>query len=299
MNKKSIINNMKIRNLKVCICTLGKKENRYIREFVQFYEKLRIDKIFLYDNNDINDEKFEEVINDYVDKGLVEIFNWRGKIGSQFLILNNCYFRYNKTFDWLLFYDIDEYIHLKDYSNIKEFLKESKFNKCNKIFLNWVMHTDNNLIKYDKRTLHERFPYLEPNIKKKNYAVTGKSILRGGIKKLYISRTHTLDKNIESCNGFGKKIKIRGFHIKNIDFKYYYIDHYYSKSLEEFVEKLNKGDGHFKKDKNFIYHRIKRYFTVNKITLEKIEYIEKKVDVNLSLYRKKLYKLKINQKKGF
>ena len=28
-----------INNLKVCICTLGKKENKYIREFVSHYKK--------------------------------------------------------------------------------------------------------------------------------------------------------------------------------------------------------------------------------------------------------------------
>ena len=32
-------------------------ENKYIREFVEFYEKHGVDKIFLYDNNDIDGEK--------------------------------------------------------------------------------------------------------------------------------------------------------------------------------------------------------------------------------------------------
>ena len=39
----------------------------------------------------------------------------------------------NKRFDWLIFYDIDEYIHLKNISNIKEFLNDKKFILCNKI----------------------------------------------------------------------------------------------------------------------------------------------------------------------
>ena len=32
---------------KICICCLGKEENRYIREFVSFYKKIGVDKIFL------------------------------------------------------------------------------------------------------------------------------------------------------------------------------------------------------------------------------------------------------------
>ena len=31
--------------IKVCICTYGKNENRYIREFIQHYEKYDVDKI--------------------------------------------------------------------------------------------------------------------------------------------------------------------------------------------------------------------------------------------------------------
>ena len=85
-----------------------------------------------------------------------------------FIIWNDCYKRNRNIFDWILFYDIDEYIHLKNYSNIQKMLNEKKFEKCKKILLNWVIHTDNNLFFYDNRTLHERFPELEPNaIKKK------------------------------------------------------------------------------------------------------------------------------------
>ena len=283
------VTNKKEKPLKVCICTLGKNENRYIREFVQYYKEIGVDKIFLYDNNNINDEKFEEIISDYLNKKLVKIFNWRGKHKAQFHIYKDCYFKYNKIFDWFIFYDIDEYIYLKNYSNIKEFLKESKFNHCNKIYLNWVIHTDNNLLKYDNRTLHKRFPQIQQT--KNNYIGTGKSILRGGILKIKIYDPHLIDRNIESCNGFGQKIRFinNGFYMKNIDFEYYYIDHYYSKSLEEFIEKLNRGDACFQKEKAFIYHKINRYFKFNKITIEKIKYLEKKVGVNLSIYKKRIF----------
>lgn len=40
--------------LKVCICTIGKKENKYALEFVEYYKKFGVDKIFIYDNNDVD-----------------------------------------------------------------------------------------------------------------------------------------------------------------------------------------------------------------------------------------------------
>ena len=35
-----------------------------------------------------------------------------------------------KKFDWLIFFDMDEFIFLKNYSNVKEFLNQKIFEKC-------------------------------------------------------------------------------------------------------------------------------------------------------------------------
>ena len=69
---------LKKKDIKICICTVGKNENRYIREYLEYYKNYGIDKIFLYDNNNIDGEKFQEVINEYITKNFVEINNWRG-----------------------------------------------------------------------------------------------------------------------------------------------------------------------------------------------------------------------------
>ena len=129
--------------IKICICTPGKKENRYILEFIIYYKKLGVDKIFLYDNNDINDEKFDDLIKDYIEQKYVQIFNWRGRKNTGYSLRTDCYINNYKIFDWIIFYDIDEYIHLANYTNIKDFLNEKKFDKCLKINLNWNIHTDN------------------------------------------------------------------------------------------------------------------------------------------------------------
>ena len=286
-------NHFKINNMKVCVCTLGKKENRYVREFVEYYEKYGIDKIFLYDNNNINDERFEEVINDYIEKGFVKILNWRGQNKTMLKIWKDCYLQTFKHFDWLLFYDLDEYIYLKNYRNIKPFLNEKKFENCSKIYLNWIIHTDNNLLYYDNRTLHERFPILEPNarINNTNCNASVKTILRGHIPNLKFHVMHIFDRHIKGCNGYGELQELNKLdHMKNPDFRNYYIDHYFSKSVEEFIEKINKGDVFFENKLSFKMHRIKRYFKINDITLEKINYIEKKTGLNLTKYRNILKK---------
>ena len=73
-----------------------------------------VDKIFIYDNNEKNGEKFDDVLSEYIKEGFIEIFNYRGKIAPQLTVFEQCYNKYKKEYDWLIFFDIDEFIHLSN-----------------------------------------------------------------------------------------------------------------------------------------------------------------------------------------
>ena len=283
-NNNNDIINIEIK-IKVCICTLGKKENKYIREYVAYYKKIGIDKIFLYDNNDLNDENFSDILKDYINDKFVEVLNYRGRKAPQFKIYNNCYMNNNKIYDWLIFYDIDEFINLKNYSNIKYFLNETKFRKCKSIYLNCFRHTDNDLLYYDNRSLVERFPIIRWN----SQMYTVKTIIKGNLTRVKFKTTHWLDRSIKGCDAFGNYIMPnRNVKLNNnnlIYLQYYYIDHYCFKSTEEFITKINKGDGIFGFKNKIRYHKIYLYFRYNNITMNKILYIENKTGLNLTNYK--------------
>ena len=277
---------------KICICTLGKEENKYTREFVQFYEKIGVDKIFLYDNNNAKGERFDEVIGDYIDKGFVEIINWRGKKLLQLSSMNDCYKKNYKNYDWLIFYDIDEYINLVDYSNIKYFLNEKKFSKCQLIYLNLIPHTDNNHLYYENRSLFERFPERVPLTKPEGKKLEVKFILKGNISKIRIRNQHYCNHKLKNCNGFGKKNTIHYIHTKYPDYKYYYIDHFFSKSTEEFIDKIKKGDCRYRHSQR--KKKLGRYFNQSDVSKEKIDLIEKRLNININKYvnLKKIFNIK-------
>ena len=263
-----------IESLKVCICTIAKWENRYIREYVQHYKKYGVDKIFLYDNNDINGEKFEEVINDYIKSGYVEVLNWRGKLTPQMEFLNDCYHKNSNNYDWLILYDLDEFIHLYNYTNIKLFLNQDKFKNCQEIFLNLVCHTDNNLLHYENKPLYKRFPKTVPKTRFAGQLLSMKTIIRGHIKGVKIKSMHRGDYRLKTCNNRGVYEKLYGHSTYNSDQKYYYIDHYITKSTDEFIRKIKRGGVY----NNATYYLIKRansYFSINEITKEKEEILEK------------------------
>lgn len=267
---------MKLKNsnqIKVCLCALGKEENKYALEFVEHYKKYDVDKIFIYDNNDINGEKFEDVLSNYIKNDFIEIKNYRGKIHPQINVLRDCYKNNYKRYDWFIMYDMDEFIHLKGFNSIKNFLNDKKFSDCEIIYLNRAFHTDNNQIFYKNISLAERFPNAVNNFN------TVKPILRGHIRKLIIICNHLINLQNKYCNGFGLRYR------NKTDFKYYYIDHYYYKSTEEFIKKVNRGDSFFNNTNEIKFSKIKSYFKINKITLEKIEYVEKNTGFNLDEFR--------------
>ena len=68
-------------------------ENKYIKEFVKHYEKLKITKIIIYDNNDINGENFENILKTEINNNFIRIVNYRGYEAPQIKALNDCYER--------------------------------------------------------------------------------------------------------------------------------------------------------------------------------------------------------------
>ena len=274
----------------VCLCLVAKNENKYIIEFLEYYKNYGVDKIFIYDNNDINGERFEDLIGNYIKTKFVELIDFKEIPTPQMEAYNDCYKKHNKYFDWLIFFDTDEYLYLKDFKSIKLFLNEKKFNKCEIIQFNYVFHSDNDLLYYDNRTLLERFP--EIDYKKGGKIVKNrsnlKSIIRGNISNVKIVNPHYLSLVPKSCNVFGKKINFLHLNAIKIDYKYYYVNHYYYKSLEEFIEKALKTDAFNKKDISM--EKLREYFKNNLITEEKLDYAEKKTKLDLSDFRKKLLK---------
>ena len=88
-------------------------------------------KIFIYDNNDLEDEKFEDVIQNEIDNGFVSIINIRGYKNQQFASYKDCYGKNNIFYDWLSFFDFDEFLELNPKNTtIQKFLNNKRYKKC-------------------------------------------------------------------------------------------------------------------------------------------------------------------------
>ena len=57
-----------------CFCAKARKENKYARELILYYSKIGVDKFIFGDNNYIGVEKLADVLQDFIDNGLVDIY---------------------------------------------------------------------------------------------------------------------------------------------------------------------------------------------------------------------------------
>jgi len=171
-------------------------------------------------------------------------------------------------------------------------LGSKEFNRCESVQLNWVHMSDNNKIYYENKTLKERFPKIGKNIAENrfNKICFYKTIIRGNLKDISINHNHYLNKKLKACDGFGREAKNKGILSLRPDYKYNYIMHYYTKSVQEFIEKIKRGDLLRGNQKKIINWAIEKFFYINNITSKKIKYIQKHLGskYNLKKYTKRI-----------
>ena len=288
--------NPKSNNIKVALCTMGKKENLYVSEFVGYHLKIGIDHIFIYDDNDPKEERMSDAIPiEYKNKTTVIENIKKMNLNNQPDTFTHCYQNNINKFNWFVMIDMDEFVYIVN-GTIKDYLSNNKFNKCDFIRLHWVSTNDNGLVHYDNRSLFERFkpPYfIDTSIK---------TVVKGNIPKLKYwvhSPDFSPGRNI-SCintgdlfNGHYHKEGCRKINIEKS-----FIIHFRYKSTEEFIAKYKRGMsnwfGNRKNEVSVLNRKLDEYFEQNEITLEKLDYVERELNISLLYYRIKYYVLKFS-----
>ena len=267
--------------LKICLCVIGKNENLYAREFVEHYKKIGYNNIFIYDNNEKNAENFEEAINDYLKNRYVKIINYRDrKIDSrpQFDAYRDCYERYYKSYDWISFFDMDEFLELnKKYNSIQDFLNDKIFENCQSIKINWLMCNNENALYYENKTLQERIRNCNYNDFANKHI---KTIVKGNLFENYwkkVNNPHTSILKLKSCSSSGKIIQYDSPFNYPPDFINAQLKHYQFKSFEEYCLKIKRGFGdHPKNESNeFVIQNYQKLKFENKNNKEKLKIIDK------------------------
>ena len=272
------------KDMKTLLCCIGRQENDYIREYVEYNKMLGFTNICLYDNNYDGEEDFNDVIGDYVKDGFVILKDYRNRKVCQLDAYNDCYKTYGDKYDWIAFFDIDEFMFINNDKTIGEYLARSEFNDYDMLHINWLLYGDSGQLKSDGRGVLQRLTqhldidhktlYVFPD----NFHI--KSIIRGGIKNVQWDATsHTPVCNLKCCNSYGKPCDGNS-PITPYDFRNAGLKHFTTKTADEFADKVKKGFA----DNNLTPkdRMIRLFFSRNKVTKEKVELFKEKLGLDAS-----------------
>jgi len=226
----------------VIVC-IAKYEQNYVKEFVRYHLGLGFERIYLYDNED--NETYKELLKEFGDK--IVTTHLPGKHYArlpQYEALHQ--FVNNHMGDpditHVAHIDLDEFIVLNKHNTIKSFIKDYIYDgenniMCGGIGMNWRFFGNNGLNHTDvNEPLTSRFTKRQETGDLHIKTIYNKYILSGYSNPHFI---HINNDNypVKSTNG----AILNGPYNENMDFSVIQINHYKSKTWEEFQQLKIRG----------------------------------------------------------
>ena len=226
----------------LAIACVAKNEGQYIKEWIEYHKIVGVERFYFYDNE--SDDNTKSILEPYIKEGTVVYhFLPNHKVSKkvpQIEAYNDAIFKYRDNTRWMAIIDIDEFIVPVEKETVTEFLTD--YENYPGVVINWVMFDCNG---------HDTKPkehgglvtanYIRTSKNLNNYAQNkiAKSIVNPKLVVQYISNHYGLyylnfeavTENFQKTRGVTTKLhssnKIR-------------INHYYTKSREEYTNKLIK-----------------------------------------------------------
>ena len=257
----------RVQSKDVAVCIIVRCENPYLREWCDHYLSLGVKKIFLYDNSREGDERPAEVLTGYGDA--VEIIDYTNEgIGAQVKAYTECYQKHGNEYGWIGLLDADELVRV-DGNDLPTYLNTMQ---ADVMLLSWRIMTDSGLVHYDPRPMSERFTVAKEKPSLENGTEFVKSFVRGGLTGLHFEvqpHVPSFKGKLKVVNAVGEEVTLYPA-IKPVH-KVAWIDHYLTKTAEEYVGKINRGFINVSQEHNDHRktHAIEHFFNINERTPEK------------------------------
>lgn len=209
------------------LCLRFRNEARYLAEWLEYHHVAGVEHFFLYNNN--SNDNYLEVLTPYIERGWVTLIDWPRSPASP-AAEEDCIKRTRGKYAWVGFIDADEFVIIKDFRSIGEFLTD--YPDAAAVVLHW---------RFFGSSGHDRRPqtavidaYRECEDKYNGHV---KTILRPE-RAAQCRNSHswfytpwTLAMNEARKRSFGS-------HLPNPVGDKIWLNHYYSKSREDYMEKM-------------------------------------------------------------
>ena len=141
----------------LAVVAIFKDEARYLKEWLDYHLLAGVEHFYLY-NNDSSDD-FREVLAPYVEKNLVTLIDWSGRL-MQYPAYNDALEKFRFECRYMAFIDLDEFIFPKSTRSITEVVDEilSADPNAAGLSIHWQLFGSNGQVKADySRGVLERF----------------------------------------------------------------------------------------------------------------------------------------------
>ena len=113
----------------VSICAMYKNESIYLPEWIEYHLYLGISHFYLYNN--LSDDNHQQILAPYISRGIVTYNDYnldfsslhpacRGKVEDY--PYNHCIHHYANESRWIGFFDLDEFVVLREHKSIPNFM---------------------------------------------------------------------------------------------------------------------------------------------------------------------------------
>ena len=126
----------------LCIVSLFKDEGPYLREWVKYHQLIGVDHFWLY--NDGSTDNWREVLQDYLDDGIVEVFDrpysseGKSLISKQLVVFKDGLKKAQDVdADWVALIDLDEFLVPMRELSVVECLNKH-FSDVSAVYISWL-----------------------------------------------------------------------------------------------------------------------------------------------------------------
>jgi hypothetical protein len=121
----------------VAIMSIFRDEADWLKEWIDYHEKVGVDHFYLYNNKSVDD--YAAVLKPYIERGVVDVIEWDYDDfpACQLRAITNCISSVKRSVKWLALIDTDEFIVPKKVDSLKKFLKN--YEDYAGVMVNWQL----------------------------------------------------------------------------------------------------------------------------------------------------------------
>lgn len=217
----------------LAVCAIAKNEGPYFKEWIEWHHKMGVEKFYIYDNESTDYTK--EVLQPYIESGLVEYVFWPGK-KMQLPAYDDCFEKHRTETRWLAIIDLDEFIMPIKNKNIPEYLHQME--DFSSVEINWLVYGSGGAKERQPGSVMERFRCHSLPEHKLNTHV--KSIVDPRRVCTMIGCHEAARISGFAADSHGTPLS-KGFRDRKPQQDIIRINHYAVKSYEEFLSKRARG----------------------------------------------------------